>query len=182
MRRTRRGRWRRRRPGSVSSGLLCQRFDCYSRTNCCFAAVCVDQLGVFLAQEIASLSRGLWVDVRLINHSSDCDRALTSCYIKRSGSLQFVGGLTAIFFFSFSFLLGELCSFFKRSPDQFRSSSTDPTVLVNICFRFPILVFFFGAFSEAPKSRCEIFNYPPVDIYASADSSVSFQRRASVTL
>lgn len=62
--------------------------------------MCVDQLGVFLAQEIASLSRGLWVDARLINQSSDCDRALTSCYIKRSGSLQFVGGLTAIFFVS----------------------------------------------------------------------------------
>lgn len=146
--------------------------------------MCVDQLGVFLAQEIASLSRGLWVDARLINQSSDCDRALTSCYIKRSGSLQFVGGLTAIFFVSPLLFFWVNCAAFSNGA----LTSLDRRALTPLClstFALDFLFwsfFFFGAFSEAPKSRCEIFNYPPVDIYASADSSVSFQRRASVTL
>lgn len=119
----------------------------------------MDQLGVFLAQEIASLSRGLRVDVRLINHNSYCDRALTSCYIKRSGSLQFAGRLSASFsIYFFSFLLVELFQFFE-----------------NIAFIICILVCF-GTLLERLPSLVVNIAALPVDDFASADSSVSGQR------
>lgn len=69
------------------SGVLCQRFDYYSWTNC-FCAMWIKL--VFSAQEIASLSGGLWVGVLFINQGSSCDRALTSCNIKCFCCLQYV--------------------------------------------------------------------------------------------
>lgn len=116
--------------------------------------MCVDQLGVFLAQEIASLSRGLWVDARLINHSSDCDRALTSCYIKRSGSLQFVGGLTAIFFVSPFLFFWVNCGAFSNGA----LTSLDRRALTPLClstfaldFLFWSLFFFLEHFRRPPN-------------------------------
>lgn len=110
-------------PGGDGRRLLSQRLICsasgLTAIHGQIAAsphVRADQLGVFLAQEIASLSRGLRVDVRLINHNSD--RALTSCYIKTL-RLPPVCWWTDCQLFFFLFFYAKLCRFLKTFSSYF---------------------------------------------------------------